>query len=104
MRCNRMPPRDARPPSQAPGRRQPSPSTAAGYAMRDLTVWTLTLRLVVAAAAGLVLGIERELRAHAAGLRTHTLVALGAALFTVAGAYGFADLPRRPTVDPARRP
>jgi putative Mg2+ transporter-C (MgtC) family protein len=56
----------------------------------------------VAAAAGLVIGFERELRAHTAGLRTHTLVAVGAALFTVAGAYGFSDLPRAPTVDPAR--
>jgi putative Mg2+ transporter-C (MgtC) family protein len=70
--------------------------------MRDLTVWELTLRLLVAAGAGLVLGFERELRARTAGLRTHTLVAIGAALFTIAGAYGFADLPRGPNVDPAR--
>src|SRR4051812_22740099 len=70
--------------------------------MRDLTVWTLSLRLGVAALAGLTLGFERELRARAAGLRTHSLVAVGAALFTIAGAYGFADLPRAPTVDPAR--
>jgi len=70
--------------------------------MRDLTVWTLTLRLAVAALAGLTLGFERELRARAAGLRTHSLVAVGAALFTIAGAYGFADIPRGPNVDPAR--
>jgi putative Mg2+ transporter-C (MgtC) family protein len=70
--------------------------------MRDLTVWELTLRLLVAAGAGLVLGFERELRARTAGLRTHTLVAIGAALFTIAGAYGFADIPRGPNVDPAR--
>ena len=30
------------------------------------------------------------------------LVALGAVMFTVAGAYGFSDLPRGPNVDPAR--
>src|SRR4051794_20201269 len=70
--------------------------------MRDLTVWTLTLRLAVAAGAGLLLGFERELRARAAGLRTHSLVAVGAALFTIAGAYGFADIPRGLNVDPAR--
>src|SRR3954452_10020697 len=70
--------------------------------MRDLTVWTLSLRLGVAALAGLTLGFERELRARAAGARTHALVAVGAALFTIAGAYGFADLPRGPNVDPAR--
>jgi putative Mg2+ transporter-C (MgtC) family protein len=51
----------------------------------------LTLRLLVAAALGGAIGIERELRERGAGLRTHMMVALGAALFTVAGAYGFAD-------------
>src|SRR4051794_41160916 len=70
--------------------------------MRDLTVWTLSLRLGVAALAGLTLGFERELRARAAGIRTHALVAVGAALFTIAGAYGFSDVPRGPNVDPAR--
>lgn len=70
--------------------------------MRDLSVLTLTVRLLIAAGAGLVLGFERELRAQAAGLRTHALVALGAAMFTIAGAYGFADIPRGPNVDPAR--
>lgn len=70
--------------------------------MRDLAVLTLAGRLLIAAAAGLVLGFERELRAQAAGLRTHVLVAVGAALFTVAGAYGFSDIPRGPNVDPAR--
>src|SRR5947209_16104021 len=42
------------------------------------------------------------MRAHAAGVRTHALVAVGAALFTVAGAYGFADVPHGSNVDPAR--
>jgi putative Mg2+ transporter-C (MgtC) family protein len=70
--------------------------------MRDLSTWELILRMVVAAGAGLVLGFERELRARTAGMRTHALVAAGAALFTIAGAYGFADIPRGPNVDPAR--
>src|SRR5205814_5655850 len=48
------------------------------------------------------LGFERELRARVAGLRTHSLVAIGAALFTIAGAYGFGDIPRGPNIDPAR--
>ncbi|WP_308193381.1 MgtC/SapB family protein [Nonomuraea sp. MG754425] len=39
---------------------------------------------------------------HVAGVRTHTLVAVGAAVFTVSGAYGFADFARAPVVDPAR--
>jgi putative Mg2+ transporter-C (MgtC) family protein len=47
------------------------------------------IRLVVAAAAGMAVGIERELREQAAGLRTHMVVALGACLFTLVGAFGF---------------
>ncbi len=70
--------------------------------MRHLPLLELLLRLGVAAAAGLALGVERELRSHPAGVRTHALVAVGAALFTVAGAYGFADLPRGANIDPAR--
>jgi putative Mg2+ transporter-C (MgtC) family protein len=36
-----------------------------------------------------VIGFEREIRQKSAGLRTHTLVGVGAALFTLAGWYGF---------------
>ena len=43
-------------------------------------------RVAVAAGLGAVLGVEREFQHKTAGLRTHTLVAAGAALFTVAGA------------------
>jgi putative Mg2+ transporter-C (MgtC) family protein len=50
------------------------------------------LRLGVAAALGAAIGVERELRDREAGLRTHMLVALGAALFTVVSAFGFADV------------
>ncbi|HEY6030006.1 MAG TPA: MgtC/SapB family protein [Gaiellaceae bacterium] len=49
----------------------------------------MTLRLVVAASLGAAVGIERELREREAGLRTHLLVSLGSALFTLASAYGF---------------
>jgi len=41
------------------------------------------VRLVVAAAIGGFLGVERERAGKAAGLRTHMLVALGAALFVL---------------------
>jgi putative Mg2+ transporter-C (MgtC) family protein len=43
------------------------------------------LRLVVAAALGGLIGVERQLSGHWAGLRTHMMVALGAALFVVVG-------------------
>ncbi len=49
------------------------------------------LRLVLAAAFGGAIGIERELRERGAGLRTHMLVSVGSALFTLASAYGFRD-------------
>jgi putative Mg2+ transporter-C (MgtC) family protein len=49
----------------------------------------IALRLFLAAVAGMAIGIERELRDQAAGLRTHMLVAVGACLFTIVGAYGF---------------
>jgi putative Mg2+ transporter-C (MgtC) family protein len=41
------------------------------------------VRVVVAAALGAILGAERERAGKAAGLRTHMLVALGAALFVL---------------------
>ena len=41
------------------------------------------VRVVVAAALGGLLGLERERAGKAAGLRTHMLVALGAALFVI---------------------
>jgi putative Mg2+ transporter-C (MgtC) family protein len=46
---------------------------------------------VLAAAFGGAIGIERELREREAGLRTHLLVSVGSALFTIASAYGFRD-------------
>lgn len=49
--------------------------------------WELVLRLVLAVGLGAALGIEREARNKTAGTRTHALVALGAALFTLSGAF-----------------
>jgi putative Mg2+ transporter-C (MgtC) family protein len=47
------------------------------------------LRIVIAAGLGGAVGLERELRDHDAGFRTHMLVAIGSALFTIVSAYGF---------------
>ena len=49
------------------------------------------LRLALAAALGGAVGLERECREREAGFRTHMLVSLGSALFTIASAYGFRD-------------
>ncbi len=43
----------------------------------------VTIRLIVACFLGAAIGFEREKERKAAGLRTHMLVALGAALFTL---------------------
>ena len=53
----------------------------------NVPAWELILRLVLAVGLGAALGIERESRNKTAGTRTHSLVALGAALFTVSGVF-----------------
>jgi putative Mg2+ transporter-C (MgtC) family protein len=47
------------------------------------------LRISIAAGLGGAVGLERELREREAGLRTHLVVCVGSALFTLVSAYGF---------------
>ena len=58
----------------------------------------LIARLALAGGLGAMLGLEREISFKVAGLRTHAIVSIGAALFTVAGAYGV----QSDVVDPTR--
>ena len=58
----------------------------------------LIARLGIALALGAAIGFEREIDRQPAGFRTHALVALGAALFTIISAYGFSGS----SVDPTR--
>lgn len=51
--------------------------------------WDFIIRIVVAAILGGAIGVEREYHAKDAGFRTHLLVAIGSALFTVISMYGF---------------
>lgn len=52
--------------------------------LSDVTQITkVTLRLLTAALLGGLLGYEREIKGKSAGLRTHMLVALGAAIFII---------------------
>jgi putative Mg2+ transporter-C (MgtC) family protein len=62
----------------------------------------MLVRLAVAAGFGMVIGIERELREQAAGLRTHMLVAIGSCLFTLVGAFGFEGISGTVNPDPSR--
>jgi putative Mg2+ transporter-C (MgtC) family protein len=57
----------------------------------ELTWLEVLIRVALAGALGGAIGAERELRERAAGLRTHMLVSVGAALFTLVSAYGWSD-------------
>lgn len=59
----------------------------------------LIMRLILAAALGSVIGIERERLSWAAGLRTHMLVCVGSALIMIVSAFGFADVLGQAHVD-----
>src|SRR6204780_2724564 len=63
-------------------------------------VGELALALVLSAS----IGLEREIRQKNAGLRTHTLVGVGAALFMLISKYGFTDVlePGLVVLDPSR--
>src|ERR1700710_3061959 len=51
-----------------------------------------------------LVGIEREIRQKSAGLRTHTLIGVSAALFMLISKYGFMDVLEsgRVVIDPSR--
>lgn len=65
----------------------------------------ISLRLLIAAALGAGIGLEREIHAHPAGMRTHLLVSLGSAAFTVISIFVF-ETPPSPSgtipTDPSR--
>lgn len=74
--------------------------------MPELSLAELVLRVALAAVLGGAIGAERELRERGAGLRTHMLVSVGSALFTLVSAYGFSDFrfssPSGVVFDPTR--
>ena len=59
--------------------------------MPELHFGEIVLRVILAGVFGGAIGAEREIREREAGLRTHMLVSIGAALFTLVSAYGFSD-------------
>jgi putative Mg2+ transporter-C (MgtC) family protein len=65
----------------------------------------ISIRLVIASVLGAAIGLERELHAHPAGMRTHLLVSLGSAAFTVLSIFFF-ESPAAPNgslpTDPSR--
>lgn len=57
-----------------------------------LDQWGFVLRILVAGILGSCIGFERKNRNKMAGVRTHAIVALGAALMMVVSKYGFSDI------------
>jgi putative Mg2+ transporter-C (MgtC) family protein len=49
----------------------------------------LAVRMLLAAVLGALVGLEREIHDHPAGMRTHLLVSLGSAVFTELSIFGF---------------
>jgi putative Mg2+ transporter-C (MgtC) family protein len=74
--------------------------------MPTLSIGELILRVLLATGLGAAIGLEREISDQPAGFRTHILVSLGAALFTLTGAYGLTGFAGgdgvRINVDPTR--
>jgi putative Mg2+ transporter-C (MgtC) family protein len=66
--------------------------------------WKQVGELTLAFALSSLIGLEREWRQKSAGLRTHTLVGVGAALFIIISKYGFFDVLSggRVILDPSR--
>ena len=55
--------------------------------LREFQVWTVIIRVVLAALAGALVGFERSAHGRAAGIRTHMTVSVGAALTVMIGLF-----------------
>lgn len=64
----------------------------------------ILIRLILGAFCGAVIGLERERKEWAAGMRTHMLVAVGATLYMIVSSHGFNEILRneKATLDPSR--
>jgi len=69
-----------------------------------LTWQEILIRLGTASLFGALIGLERERKHWAAGLRTHMMVCVGSSLVMIVSAFGFADILGTPnvTLDPSR--
>ena len=55
--------------------------------LRDVTLLSVTVRMLLAVLCGGIIGIEREFKRRPAGFRTHILICLGAAMTTLTSQY-----------------
>lgn len=70
--------------------------------MLDPIQLDIVYRLILAAALGAILGLEREYVGKSAGLRTYMLVCFGSALFTILSADGLSGYLGISSFDPSR--
>ncbi|HEY3955464.1 MAG TPA: MgtC/SapB family protein [Streptosporangiaceae bacterium] len=79
-------------------------SQAASAPALNAEGWRQAAELGLALLLSAAIGLEREIRQKSAGLRTHTLVGVGAALFMLISKYGFTDVlePHKVVLDPSR--
>ncbi|WP_100637796.1 MgtC/SapB family protein [Marinobacter salexigens] len=71
----------------------------------EIPVLDMFIRLLAAAGLALLLGLERELRGKAAGLRSHMLVSMGASAFIIMGMhilFATAEGDPSASIDPTR--
>jgi putative Mg2+ transporter-C (MgtC) family protein len=66
--------------------------------------WTQIADFAIAFGLSALIGLEREIKQKAAGIRTYTVVGVGAALFMLVSKYGFTDVLQegKVTLDPSR--
>ncbi len=83
---------------------QPSLVLAAAVHAANTEGWVQAGELGLALVLSAAIGLEREIKQKSAGLRTHTLVGVGAALFMLISKYGFTDVlqSRLVVLDPSR--
>ena len=64
------------------------------FSVLDWSVEALNwlIRVLIAAACGFVIGMERKSRSKEAGIRTHTIVCMAAAIMMIVSKYGFTDM------------
>ena len=70
------------------------------YSFTLKVVLILIGRILLSTLCGMLIGWEREKRLKSAGLRTHMLVAMAAALMMIISKYGFLDVVYLSSVQP----
>ena len=63
-----------------------------GFLVVDTQQLWYILRIIIAGLCGIIIGLERKNRSKEAGIRTHFVVACGAALMMIVSKYAFFDV------------